>query len=138
MFVRYCDYYQENRNDPSFYTWDTPEWVASVFVEDKVLELWTVGEMRINLPNDEIIRYADDLNHNEIYSDADLENIPGECWINNSWLELRDFDGQWIGDVLSGHIYHDIKEGVEACEELLKNSEFLSEYPCKNPAYVVE
>lgn len=138
MRIRYCDYYDETRNDPAFYTWDTPDWVVSVEIDGRQLEAWTVGEMRINLPNDEIIRYADDLNHNEIYNDADLENIPSECWINNSWLELRDYEGQWIGDVFSGHVYHDVKEAVEAMKELLKDSEFLAEYPCLIPADVVE
>lgn len=130
MRIRYCNYYDETRNDPAFYTWDSPEWVASVEIDGRALEAWVVGEMRINLPNDEIIRYGDDLNHNEIYSDSDLENVPSECWINNSWIELRDYEGEWIGDVFSGHVYHDIPDAVEAMKELLNNSEFLAEYPC--------
>lgn len=130
MKIRYCNYYDTTRDDPAFYTWDTPEWVASVEIDGRQLEAWVVGEMRINLPNDEIIRYGDDLNHNEIHSDSDLENIPGECWINNSWIELRDYEGEWIGDVFSGHVYHSVSEAVEEMQELLKNPEFLSEYPC--------
>lgn len=137
MRTKFCHYYDETRDDPAFYTWDTPEFVASVEVNGRGLEAWTVGEMRINLPNDEIVRYADDLNHNEIYSDLDLENIPGECWINNSWIELRDYEGNWIGDVFSGHVYHSVTEAVEEMKELLVNPEFLSEYPCLIPEDVV-
>lgn len=138
MIVRYCDYYDETRNDPAFYTWDTPEWVASVEIDGRALEAWVVGEMRINLPNDEIIRYGDDLNHNEIYTDSDLENITSECWVNNSWIELRDYEGEWIGDGISGHVYHSVKEAVEGMQACLEEPEFLAEYPCLIPADVVE
>lgn len=130
MRVRYCDYYDTTRNDPAFYTWDTPEWVASVEIDGRALEAWTVGEMRINLPNEDVVRYTDDLVSNEIDSDKKLEELSQDFWENNSWIELRDYEGQWIGDVFSGHVYHDILEAVEAMKELLKNSEFLSEYPC--------
>lgn len=128
--VRYCDYYDSTRNDPAFYTWDTPEWVASVEIDGRALEAWTVGEMRINLPNEDVVRYTDDLISNEIDSDNKLEELSSDFWENNSWIELRDYEGQWIGDIFSGHVYHDIPEAVEAMKELLKNSEFLSEYPC--------
>lgn len=130
MRVRYCSYYDESRNDPSFYTWDSPEWVASVEVDGRALEAWVVGEMRINLPNEDIVRYTDDLISAEIDSDKKLEELSSDFWENNSWIELRDYEGQWIGDVFSGHVYHDIPEAVEAMKELLDNSEFLSEYPC--------
>jgi hypothetical protein len=140
--VRYCDYYEPTRNDPAFYTWDTPEWVATVMVDDRLLEAWVVGEMRINLPNEDIIRYTDDLIHHEIDSDEKLHQLGNDddsfdIWINNSWIELRDYEGQWIGDVWSGHVYHDVQEAVEAMEMLLKDSEFISEFPCKNPHFVV-
>lgn len=140
--VRYCDYYDTSRNDPSFYTWDSPEWVATVEIEDRLLEAWVVGEMRINLPNDEIIRYADDLFNNGITTDEQLNNLTEnddafDIWQNNSWIELRDYEGEWIGDVWSGHIYHDIPEAVEAMEMLLQEPEFISEFPCKNPDYMV-
>lgn len=137
MIVRYCHYYDETRDDPSFYTWDSPEFVASVTDGIRQLEAWVVGEMRIDLPNDEIIRYADDLNNNEIYNDEDLYKVDNECWINNSWIELRDYEGEWIGDIFSGHIYHSVSEAVEAMKELLKDPEFLAEYPCLIEADVV-
>jgi hypothetical protein len=135
--VRYCDYYDSTRNDPAFYTWDSPEWVATVEVEDKLLEAWVVGEMRIHLENESIVRYADDLFSNSIDTDEKLFNLNSDFWQNNSWIELRNYEGEWIGDVFSGHIYHDIPEAVEAMEMLLKEPEFLAEYPCKNPDYVV-
>ena len=133
MRVRYCSYYDESRNDPAFYTWDSPEWVASVEVDGRALEAWVVGEMRIDLPNEDIVRYADDLISADIDTDEKLHAIDDgsyDIWINNSWIELRDYEGQWIGDVFSGHIYHDVTEAVEAMKELLQNPEFLSEYPC--------
>jgi hypothetical protein len=130
MRTRYCNYYDETRNDPAFYTWDSPEWVASVEVDGRALEAWVVGEMRIDLPNEDIVRYADDLISAEIDSDKKLEELSSDFWENNSWIELRDYEGQWIGDVFSGHIYHDVTEAVEAMKELLVNPEFISEYPC--------
>ena len=141
--VRYCDYYDDSRNDPAFYTWNSPEWVATVEIGDRSLELWTVGEMRINLPNEDIIRYADDLFHAGIDPDEKLHQLGNDddsydIWINNSWLELRDYEGEWIGDIWSGHVYHDVLEGIDACVTLLTDPDFLSEYPCKNPNYVVE
>lgn len=140
--VRYCDYYDPSRNDPAFYTWDSPEWVATVEVDDRSLEAWVVGEMRIQLPNEEIIRYADDLPWAGLVNDKDLYALSDkddsfDVWINNSWIELRDYEGQWIGDVWSGHIYHDVQEAVEAMKALLTDPEFLAELPCKNPDYVV-
>lgn len=136
--IKYCDYYDSTRNDPAFYTWDSPEWVATVKVEDRLLEAWVVGEMRIYLENENIIRYSDDLFSNSIDTDEKLFNLSSDLWHNNSWIELRDYEGEWIGDVFSGHIYHDIPEAVEAMEMLLKEPEFLAEYPCKNPNYVLE
>ena len=135
--VRYCEYYDESRNDPAFYTWDTPEWVCTVEVKDRLLEVWSVGEMRINLPNDSIVRYADDLFSAGIETDEDLYEIDEACWVNNSWLEIRDYEGQWIGDVFSGHIFHDVNEAISGCAALLEEEEFLAEYPCLNPDYAV-
>lgn len=138
--VRYCDYYDPTRNDSAFYTWDSPEWVATVEVEDRLLEAWVVGEMRIIMSDDSIIRYADDLFHAGITSDEQLQALDDgswDIWQNNSWIELRDYEGEWIGDVWSGHVYHDIPEAVEAMKILLKEPEFLSEFPCKNSDFVV-
>lgn len=140
--ITYCDYHDSSRNDPAFYTWDSPEWVATVRVDDKLLEAWVVGEMRINLLNDEIVRYADDLFNNGITTDEQLNSLTEDdgafdIWQNNSWIELRDYEGEWIGDVWSGHIYHDITEATQAMISLLNNPEFVSEFPCKNPDFVV-
>ena len=128
--TKYCHYYDPTRNDPAFYTWDTPEFVAAVEVDERGLEAWVVGEMRIDLPNEEIVRYADDLENNQIYTDEQLFELSSDFWQNNSWIELRTWEGEWVGDVFSGHIYHDIPEAVEAMKELLQNPEFLAEYPC--------
>ena len=136
--VRYSDYYHPSRLDPAFYTWDTPEWVATVEYEDRLLEAWVVGQMRIQLDNDEIIRYTDDLIRAGIDTDEKLFKLNSDSWINNSWIELRDYEGEWVGDVLSGHVYHDIFEAVENMRVLLIDEEFLSFSPCKNPNYVLE
>ena len=136
--VRYSDYYHPSRLDPAFYTWDTPEWVATVEYEDRLLEAWVVGEMRIQLDNDEIIRYTDDLIRAGIDTDEKLFKLNSDSWINNSWIELRDYEGEWVGDVLSGHVYHDVFEAVENMKVLLIDPEFLSVSPCENPNYVLE
>lgn len=141
MRVRYCNYYDTTRDDPAFYTWDTPEWVASVEIDGRQLEAWVVGEMRIIMHDDGIVRYTDDLMHYEIDSDEKLEKLSDDgddVWHNNSWIELRDYEGQWIGDIFSGHVYHSVSESVEAMKELLKDSEFLSEYPCLISESVVD
>ena len=140
MKIRYCDYYDPSRNDPAFYTWDTPEWVATVEFEDRLLEAWVVGEMRIITQDDQILRYTDDLIHYGIDSDEKLQALDDgswDIWQNNSWIELRTYEGEWIGDVWSGHVYHDVQEAVQAMQALLTDPEFLTEYPCKNPDYVV-
>ena len=142
MRTKFCHYYDETRDDPAFYTWDTPEFVASVEVNGRGLEAWVVGEMSIYLPNDVTIRYADDLENADIYSDTQLHEIGRtdetlNAWEHNSWIELRDYEGEWIGDIFSGHIYHSVSEAVEAMKELLNNSEFLAEYPCLIEADVV-
>lgn len=138
MIVRYCDYYDETRDDPAFYTWDTPEWVATVELNGRALEAWTVGEMRINLDNDSIVRYTDDLLAHGIDTDEKLYKLDSEAWINNSWIEFRDYEGEWIGDVFSGHVYHSVKEAVLGMQACLEEPEFLAEYPCLIPADVVE
>lgn len=141
--IRYNQGYQRECSDPAFYTWDSPEWVATYEFEGRALEIWTVGEMRINLPNGNIIRYASDLHENGIHTNEDLYNLTKDddsfdVWVNNSWLELRDFDGEWIGDVWSGHVYHDVEEALDACAELLQDEKFLAEFPCLIHANVVE
>lgn len=141
--IRYCDYYDRERSDPAFYTWNESEWVATHEFEGRAIEVWCVGEMRINLPNGNVIRYADDLRDNGINSNEDLYNLTKDddafdIWENNSWLEIRDYEGEWIGDFFSGHIYHDVEEALDACAELLQDPEFLAEYPCLIPANVVE
>lgn len=136
--VRYCEDYNTSRLDPAFYTWDSPEWVATVEYEDRLLEAWVVGEMRIQLPNETIIRYTDDLFHAGIDTDEKLSKLNSDSWINNSWIELRDYEGEWLGDVWSGHVYHDIFEAVENMRVLLIDPEFLEFYPCKNPNAVVK
>lgn len=139
--VRYCEDYNTSRLDPAFYTWDTPEWVATVEYEDRLLEAWVVGEMRIQLPDETLIRYTDDLFRAGIDTDEKLHALDDgsyDIWINNSWIELRDYEGEWLGDVWSGHVYHDIFEAVENMKVLLIDPEFYSEYPCKNPNYLVK
>ena len=137
--VRYCDYYDESRNDPSFYTWDSPEWVATVETDGRALEAWVVGEMRINLPNEDMIRDRNDLTTAGILTDEQLYALDDgswDIWVNNSWIELRDYEGEWIGDIWSGHVYHSVNEAVEAMKALLINEEFLAEFPCLKPEEV--
>jgi hypothetical protein len=133
MKIRYCDYYHPSSNDPAFYTWDSPEWIATVEFEDRLLEAWVVGEMRIQFPNEDIVRYSDELSWAGIANDSDIETIKPEYWINNSWIELRTYEGEW----LEGVVFHSVKEAVEGMQALLADEEFLMENPCKNPDYVV-
>ena len=136
--IRYCMYYHPARKDPAFYCWNHDEYVATLQTDERWIEVWAVGEMRINMPNGDVIRYTDDLYNAEIYSDFQLHNLDKnddtfDIWENNNWFELRTYDGEWIGDVFSGHVYHDVEEALDACAELLQNEEFLAEYPCEYP-----
>lgn len=136
MATTYCENYHHTRLDSAFYTDYMPEWVATVKIKDRLLEVWTEGDMRIFI-DDEIIRTSKELMEAGITTDNMLNSIPVDSWINNSWFTLRDYEGEWIGDVLSGHIYHDLFEAVAHAEKLLVDPEFLAEYPCLNPNYVV-
>ena len=80
----YCDYYDVDCQDPAFYTWNSPEWVATRYVGNRMLEVWTVGDMRVSMPNGDVLRYADDLRWAGIKTDRDLENIDPNSWENNS------------------------------------------------------
>lgn len=145
--IRYNQEYTREKSDSAFWTWDSPEWVATYEFEGRALEVWCVGEMRIHVPDSHesgggIIRYADDLRQYGIHNNKDLEEFSNkyandDIWQNNSWFELRDYEGQWIGDVFSGHVYHDVEEALDACAELLQDEEFLAEYPCLIPSDVV-
>jgi hypothetical protein len=136
--VRYCKDYNQSRLDPAFYTDINPEWLATVEYEDRWLEAWVVGDMRIQLDNENLIRYATDLLRFGIDTDEKLHKLDTDSWINNSWIELRDYEGEWISDVFLGTVYHDIFEAVENMKVLLIDSEFLAEHPCKNTDYVLE
>lgn len=138
MATTYCDNYDVFRQDSAFYTDPYgPTYVASVKIKDRLLEVWCVGEMYIYSEDDSTIRYTSDLLTRGVTTDAELEAFKGEWW-NNSWFELRDYEGEWIGGVLSGHVYHTVFEAVANAEKLLLDPEFLAEYPCVNPNFMLE
>ena len=127
FMIIYTSEYKKDRQDSAFYTWDGPEWVATAYFEDKALEVWTVGEMKILLPNDEgYIRYTDDLINYGITNDEQLQEFSdkySDSWIHNSWFEIRTTKGEWIDDGFLAHVYHSVEEAVDACLELMQNPE---------------
>jgi hypothetical protein len=137
MATTYCDNYNISRQDSAFYTEPYGStWVATVKVKDRMLEVWCVGDMYIYSEDDSTIRYTSDLLERGITNDAELESFRGEWW-NNSWFEFRDYEGEWISDVFAGTVYHSVFEAVANAEKFLLDPEFLAEYPCLNPDYVV-
>jgi hypothetical protein len=137
MAVTYCDNYDISRQDPAFYTEPYGStWVATVKVKDRMLEVWCAGDMYIYSEDDSTIRYTSDLLERNITNDSELEAFKCEWW-NNSWFEFKDSKGEWISDVFLGTVHHSVFEAVQNAEALLVDEEFLAEYPCLNPDYVV-
>lgn len=127
FMIIYNELYTHEKNDSAFYTTDAPNWVATAYFEDKALEVWTAGEMKILLPNDGgYIRYFDELEEIGITNDKELQEFSDkylDSWIHNSWFEIRTPKGEWLDEGFLAYVYHDVQEAVSACLAIMQNPE---------------
>jgi hypothetical protein len=109
------DYYREDREDSSFYTFGDTYTVASITAKGRELSVVCLGEMRIEMP-DITIRYADDLIEAGFTNDDEVATIEekGGEWINNSWFEVFIED---YGDT-DYTVFHTVSEAIEHALEI--------------------
>jgi hypothetical protein len=121
--VTYSTLYQEDQQSACFYTDHLDvQWIATIEKDDKCVEVWRVGEMRLWLPDDDggtLIRYSDQLVENGITTDDELEMAGRGAnpldWQNNPWFELYDPMAQeWLSVVT-----HDVYDAVYQAGQLL-------------------
>lgn len=110
----------EDRQDSAFYTWWDTTQVATLTYEGREYTIYCVGEMRINY-KDQVIRYCDDLINAGITDDSDLSKIDKEGgeWINNSWFEVYDEQGQEF----TSEVYHEVKDAIETVANWITEKE---------------
>jgi hypothetical protein len=115
--ITYLTELNPEQTDSAFYCWGTGfEALAKVQKGDRTFYVGSNGEMRIDLPNEGIVRYTSDLLEAGIDTDAKLsELLESHDWINNNWFEIYEegADGEWweVSDTL--------EEGIEAARHAL-------------------
>jgi len=123
--VAYADFYSLSRQDAVWYTFDNDaQWVASVYKNNRSIEIMRCGFMRLWLPDEHdgtLIRYTDQLIENGITNDEELEMAGrGEYpldWQNNPWFELYDpIANEWL-DIIT----HDVNDAIRLAKEVLEN-----------------
>jgi hypothetical protein len=105
------------QTDSAFYCWGTGfEALAKVQKGDRTFYVGSNGEMRIDIPNEGVIRYTVDLIEAGIDTDTKLaELLEKQDWINNNWFEIyeEDADGEWW------EVCDTLEEGIEAARHAL-------------------
>ena len=123
--VAYADFYSLSRQDAVWYTFDNDaQWVASVYKNNRSIEIMRCGFMRLWLPDEHdgtLICYTDQLIENGITNDEELEMAGrGEYpldWQNNPWFELYDpIANEWL-DIIT----HDVNDAIRLAKEVLEN-----------------
>jgi hypothetical protein len=136
--VEFSSEYSKTRQDPAFYVSDGPVWVASVYLDNRLLDIYCIGEMRLQLPTEDYpVRYTSELFAVGIEDDSDLIRISEkyrnyDIWQNNAWFELfTPTNNEYLDD----EIFFNVDEAVDRAYTLLGDSEFLSKFPSINPEY---
>lgn len=115
--ITYLTELNPEQTESAFYCWGSGfEALAKVQKGDRTFYVGTNGEMRIDLPNEGVVRYTSDLLEAGIDTDAKLsELLESHDWINNNWFEIYEegADGEWweVSDTL--------EEGIEAARHAL-------------------
>lgn len=125
--VTYHNAYNQEQLDSAFYVDGYGGVLASVSDGKRRLGVHCVGEMRVLHPERSVVlRYASDLIDAGIDTDKKLEEFTDywlergiEVWVNNSWFELFDFDG----DDEFYDIAHSLDEAVDDCIRILTEGE---------------
>lgn len=110
---------EEGQTDSAFYCW-SEGWETLVTVEcgDRKFAIGSNGEMRINLPSGDVVRYTEDLLSAGIDTDEKLVKIledNPEAQVNNNWFEFYEVNTQED----SWEVYETIEEAIEAVKEIL-------------------
>jgi hypothetical protein len=119
--VEYLVEQDPQQTDSAFYCW-THGWevLAVVKLGDREFHIGSNGEMRINLPNGDVLRYTSDLLSAGIDTDIKLsEFMEKHDWIHNNWFEIYEKDsvGEWW------EVHETLEEAIEAVKEILTDNE---------------
>jgi len=116
------------QTDSAFYCWQHGwETIVTVKAGKREFHIGVNGEMRFDLPNGEVWRYADDLTGYGIDTDEKLSiflALNPNAMTNNNWFEMCEVgeDDTWW------EVYDSIDEAIEAVREKL-NSTDNDDYP---------
>jgi hypothetical protein len=116
--VEYLIEQDPQQTDSAFYCW-TNGWEVLAVVKsgDREFHIGSNGEMRINLPNGDVLRYTSDLLSAGIDTDIKLsEFMEKHDWIHNNWFEIYEKDsvGEWW------EVCETLEEGIEAARHALE------------------
>lgn len=119
--VEYLVEQDPKRTDSAFHCWTQGHQdLAIVRAGDREFRVCSNGEMRVNLPNDEVWRYTDDLLSAGIDTDEKLwkfneEHADKDVWVNNNWFEFYEVgaDEEWW------EVHETVEEAIEAIVSIL-------------------
>lgn len=115
--ITYLTELNPEQTDSAFYCWGAGfESLAKVQKGDRTFYVGSNGEMRIDLPNEGVVRYTSDLLEAGIDTDKKLaELLEKNDWINNNWFEIYEegADGEWW------EVCDTLEEGIEAARHAL-------------------
>jgi hypothetical protein len=119
--VEYLIEQDPQQTDSAFYCW-TNGWEVLAVVKsgDREFHIGSNGEMRINLPNGDVLRYTSDLLSAGIDTDIKLsEFMEKHDWIHNNWFEIYEKDsvGEWW------EVCETLEEAIEAVKQILTDNE---------------
>lgn len=96
--VTYLVEQNPDQTDSAFYCWSGGwEVLATIKSGDREFHIGSNGEMRINLPDGDVIRYTEDLLSAGIDTDEKLAEFSAkyanhDVWVNNNWFEFYELD----------------------------------------------
>ena len=123
--VEYLVEQDPQQTDSAFYCW-THGWEVLAVVKsgDREFHIGSNGEMRINLPNGDVLRYTSDLLSAGIDTDKKLAEFntahaDQDVWVNNNWFEFYEpkADDEWW------EVCETLEEAIEAVKQILTDNE---------------
>ena len=132
--VTYNVHTDKDQQDPAFYCWGDQQVIAEVKKGERILEIWAVGEMRLNIPyensegtwdevNYDIVRYTEDL---EGYAKTDQQLLDLgkkwldrglDIWVNNNWFEVVEIIDGVAED--GWDVHHSLSDAIEHAVSIL-------------------
>ena len=103
-----------DQTDAMFYCWGEGEThIATLVVDSRTFHIIANGEMRLNLPNGDVIRYTDALLSAGIDTDDKLNSLINEhpeALVNNNWFEWYEVD-----EGVEVDPFWEVQDDVEEC-----------------------